>query len=316
MEKRNNLPITGIASFGKFPICTDLEELDADMAVLGVPYDLGVSFLSGSRLAPRALRETSTQYAPGPEGFYDLERDEVFLAEPWKIADAGDADIISGDIEGTFANIEAAVRKIIEKKAIPVVLGGDHSISIPVAKALDSVGGPITVVQFDAHLDWSDAPGGQRYGNGSPMRRMSEMEHIGKMAQIGLRGFGSSTRKDFDEAREYGSELIPAQEAHPLTAEEIVARIPEGENYYVTIDMDGFDISIAPGVGAPSPGGLTYMQVMDILYLLAKKGNIVAFDLVEVAPQYDPTNTTNRVAAMVILEFMGFIAKARAEQET
>ena len=314
MDKKNNLPITGIASFGKYPICTDFTELDADFAILGVPYDLGVSFLSGARLGPRALRETSTQYSPGPEGFYDLERDEVFLAEPVKIADIGDADIISGDIDKTFDNIEESVRKIVEMGAVPVILGGDHSISIPVARALDQVG-PVTVVQFDAHLDWSDAPGGQRYGNGSPMRRMSEMDHIGKMAQIGLRGFGSSTREDFDEARQYGSELIPAQEAHHMTAEEIAARIPEAENYYVTIDMDGFDISIAPGVGAPSPGGLGYMQVMDILYLLAKKGNIIAFDLVEVAPQYDPTNTTNRVAAMVILEFMGLIANARADRK-
>lgn len=314
MMGKVNLPITGICSFAKYPICTDLDQLEADMAILGVPYDLGVSFLTGTRLGPRRVREVSTHYARGDAGFYDPERDEVFLGAPWRIADCGDADIVHGDIHASFDNIEAAVRKIIERGATPVVIGGDHSISIPVARALDSFG-PVTVVQFDAHLDWSLAPGGQRFGNGSPMRRMSEMSHIQSMVQIGLRGLGSSRKEDFDDAKAYGSVLISAKEAKQLGVEGVMAKIPQAERYYVTIDIDAFDISLATGTGSPSPGGFAFDELNSMLEALAQKGEIVCFDFVEVAPQYDPAGATSRVAAMTILNFMGHILKRKEKAQ-
>jgi len=310
MNNKINLPITGICSFAKYPICDDVNNLNADIAILGVPYDTGVGFLSGAKFGPRRIREVSTHYARGDAGFYDPEKDTVYLGAPWKIVDCGDADVVTGDILASFDNIEWAVRSIIEKGAMPVVIGGDHSISIPVGRALNMYE-DVTVVQFDAHLDWSDAPGGQRFTNGSPMRRLSEMDHIGAMAQIGLRGLGSSRKVDFDSAREYGSVLIPASEVRRKTPEEIVAMIPEGKNYFVSIDIDSLDISQAPGVGSPSPGGLLYHELMPMLELLADRGNIVCFDLVEVAPQYDPAGITPRVAAMIALGFMGYILKSK-----
>ncbi len=312
MEKLN-LPITGICSFAKYPICTDLDALDADIAVLGVPYDLGVGFLSGTRLGPRRIREASTQYARGDAGFYDPEGEEQLLAAPVKIVDCGDADILHGDVEYSFRSIEWVVRKILKGGAIPAVIGGDHSITIPVARALESLGETITVVQFDAHLDWTDHVGPQRFGNGSPMRRLSEMPHIGEIVQIGLRGMGSSRKEDFDDARAYGALLITAKEVRRIGPEGVVAKIPGAKKYFVSIDIDGYDISIAPGVGSPSPGGLYYDEVLDMLAGLCKKGEIVGFDLVEVAPQYDPANVTCRVAALTILNFMGQIMKNRGK---
>lgn len=313
MKAKVNLPITGICSFAKYPIHTDLDTLEADMAVLGVPYDMGAPYLSGAKLGPRRIREISTHYGRGDAGFYDPERDEVFLAVPWRIRDCGDADMEPCDLAGSFENIEQAVRKIIERGAIPVVMGGDHSITIPVARALDCYE-DLVVVQFDAHLDWTMAAGRQRFSNGSPMRRMSEMKHIGKMAQIGIRGLGSSRKSDFDDARAYGSVIIPAKQANRMTADEIAAMIPDGKRYFVTIDVDGFDLSIAPGVGSPSPGGLGFDLVNDVLERITKKGEVVAFDFVEVAPQYDPTNITPRVAAMTMLGFMGHILKRKEEK--
>lgn len=313
MEKLN-LPITGICSFAKYPICTDLDALDADIAVLGVPYDLGVGFLSGTRLGPRRIREASTQYARGDVGFYDPEGEEQLLAAPVKIVDCGDADILHGDVEYSFNSVEWAVRKILKAGAIPAVIGGDHSITIPVARALESLGETITVVQFDAHLDWTDHVGPQRFGNGSPMRRLSEMPHIGEIVQIGLRGMGSSRKEDFDDARAYGALLITAKEVRRIGPEGVVAKIPKADRYFVSIDIDGYDISIAPGVGSPSPGGLYYDEVLDMLAGLCTKGEIVGFDLVEVAPQYDPANVTCRVAALTILNFMGQIMKNRGKE--
>ena len=312
--KKVNMPITGICTFAKYPICDDLEKLDADVAVLGVPYDTGVGFLSGCRFGPRRIREVSTHYGRGDAGFYDPERDEVFLGASVKIVDVGDADVIHGDIQGSFDAIEYAVSKIREKGAIPAIMGGDHSISIPIARGLKDEG-EVTVIQLDAHLDWSDAPGGQRFGNGSPMRRMSEMSHIKEMVQIGLRGLGSSRKEDFEAAKAYNSKLISAKEALQLDVEGILAQIPKADKYYVTIDIDCFDISLATGTGSPSPGGFSYDFLNDILIGIAEKGNVICFDLVEVAPQYDPTNATTRVAAMTMLNFMGHILKQKEKRE-
>jgi agmatinase len=171
------------------------------------------------------------------------------------------------------------------------------------------------VVQLDAHLDWSDAPGGQRWGNGSPMRRMSEMEHIKDMVQIGLRGLGSSRKEDFDAAKAYNSTLISAKEAVKMGVEGILAKVPKADKYYVTIDIDCFDISLATGTGSPSPGGFSYDFLNDILEGMAGKGEIVCFDLVEVAPQYDPSGGTPRVAAMTMLNFMGHILKHKVKRQ-
>jgi agmatinase len=309
MMKRLNQPITGICSFAKYPICDDFEKLDADIAVLGVPYDVGVGFLSGSRLGPRRIREVSTHYARGDAGFYDPENREQLLAAPVKIVDCGDADVLHGDIEYSFRSIEHDVRKILEKGSVPAIMGGDHSITIPVGRALESIGSKVTIIQFDAHLDWTDHVGPQRFGNGSPMRRLAEMDHIDKMAQIGLRGLGSSRREDFEDAMDYGSVLISSKEVHQLGPEGVLERIPKAEKYFVSIDIDGYDMSIAPGVGSPSPGGMYYDEVSDMLTGICRMGEIVGFDLVEVAPQYDPAGITSRLAAMTMLNMMAQIMK-------
>lgn len=308
-----NLPITGICSFGKYPICTDLDELDADIAVLGVPVDFAVGFMSGARLAPRRIREASTQYGRGQTGYYDFESGKQRLAAPLKIVDCGDVDVLHSDFNYTFSNATESVKKIIRKGAVPVIMGGDHSISIPVGKALEELGEEVCVIQFDAHLDWTDHVGPLKTGNGSPMRRMSEMDHIGPMAQIGLRGMGSSRKTDFEDARKYGSVLISAREAEEIGVEGVLAKIPKAKNYYLTIDIDGFDMSIAPGVASPLPGGLFYNQECDIIDGIAKMGKIVAADLVEVDPMFDPSGITLRLASLMM---MHVFAKIEEQKQT
>jgi agmatinase len=307
-KQKLNLPFTGICSFGKYPICTNLDELDADIAIIGVPYDMGAQWRSGTRFGPRSIREGSTLYSFGLNGSYDPERDQTFLAPPLKIVDCGDVDIVHGDLQQSFENIEEAVRKIISKGAFPVILGGDHSITIPVAQALDSLG-TLCAIQIDAHLDWADERSGQRYGHGSPMRRIAEMDHFNEMAQLGIRGIGSSIKGDFDDAREYGSVILSPKEIRKIGIEGVLSRIPKGGRYFLTIDVDGLDPSICPGTGTPSPGGFSYDEVNELLEAIANHGNVVAFDFVEVAPAYDPTGMTGQTAARLILDFMGFITK-------
>ena len=245
----------------------------------------------------------------GGAGFWDPERLEQYLADPVKIVDAGDVDIHPMDFQETFDNITECVRKIISKGAIPVMMGGDHAVTYPTARALDMYD-DLCVVQFDAHLDF----GLRRYTNGSPMRLISEMPHFTKMCQIGMRGLGSNTREDFLAAYDYGSVVIPARKALDLGSAEVIKMIPQAKNYFVTIDIDNYDMNTAPGVGSPSPGGLNYPFVTDVLEGIAKKGNVVAFDLVEVAPQYDPTGITARLGAMTMLAFMGYIMKEREKK--
>lgn len=314
MDSKLNIPITGICSFGKYPICHDLGELDADIAVIGVPYDLGTGFLSGSKFGPRRIREASVQYGRGEKGFYDIDNDEQLLAAPIKIVDCGDADVLHAAVEYSFDNIEKSVRQIIRRGAIPAIMGGDHSITIPVGRALSELGADICIVQFDAHLDWTDSVGPLRYGNGSPMRRLSELPYINKMVQIGLRGIGSSSRSDFDDARAFGSELITAKEVHRIGVSEVLKRIPKADKYFISFDIDAYDFSIASGVGSPAPGGLYYDEVMEMLDGICQLGDVVGFDLVEVAPQYDPCNITTRLAALTMLSLMGKIMKYRSKR--
>lgn len=308
-DKVHNLPITGIASFAKYPICTNLDELDADVCVMGIPYDQSTPYLTGSKFGPRRIREVSCHYGRGDAGFWDPERGEQYLAAPVKVVDGADVDVDPMNFMETFDRITATVRKIISRGALPVMMGGDHSVTYPIARAFDMYD-DLCIVQFDAHLDF----GKRKYTNGSPMRLISEMPHFKKMCQIGMRGLGSNTREDFEAAAAFGSVVIPARQALEMGAKEVLKRIPKAKNYYVTIDIDGYDMSTAPGVGSPSPGGLNYVFETDVLEGIAKMGNVVGFDLVEVAPQYDPSGITARLGAMTMLAFMGYIMKEREKK--
>ncbi|WP_338469726.1 agmatinase [Niallia sp. XMNu-256] len=305
-----NLPFVGISTFGKYPVCPDLEQLDADVAVIGVPNDMGTQWKSGARMGPRAIREGSTLYSFGLDGAYDIENDIMYLGPDWKVVDCGDVDMVHGDLMQCHENTEEAIRKIVSKGAMPVVLGGDHSITAAVGKGLEELG-PFHVIQIDAHLDWADHRSGQRYGHGSCIRRLSEMDHVQQIFQFGIRGISSSKKEDVVAAKEYGSTILSPRQMRKIGLEQLLEKIPAGEKYYVTIDIDGIDPSIAPGTGTPSPGGLLYDEVNELLEGIAKRGEVVAFDIVEVAPQYDPTGMTGQTAARISLDLLSYVLKQK-----
>src|SRR5699024_4376841 len=305
-----NLPFTGISTFGKYPICSDLDHLEADVGIIGIPNGMASQWKPGARMGPRGIREGSTLYSFGLDGAYDIENDITYLGPKWNIVDCGDVDIVHGDQNQSLENTEETVRKIAQKGTMPVILGGDHSITIGTGKALDVLG-PFHVIQIDAHLDWADHRSGQKYGHGSTLRRLSEMEHVENILQLGIRGISSSTKEDVDAAKSYGSRILSPRQIRKMNWEEIFRNIPENDRYYVTIDIDGIDPSIAPGTGTPSPGGFSYDEVSDIVEAIAKRGTVVGFDLVEVSPPYDPAGMTGQVAARIVLDFLSFILKKR-----
>ena len=308
---RLDLPFVGFCTFGKYPVCQDWDRIDADVAVLGAPYDFGTQWRPGARFGPRAIREASTLFAFGHADAYDHENDVVYLpADKTRIVDIGDADIVHTDTLASHANIEYGVRKILAAKAIPLVLGGDHSINIPCINAFEGEA-PIHLIQFDAHLDFVDERHGVRYGHGNPMRRAAEKPYVTGLTQLGIRNVSSTAREGYEDARRMGSEILSVRQIRRLGAEAVLARIPAGARYYVTIDIDGFDPSIAPGTGTPSHGGFTYYEVLELLEGIVARGTIVGLDLVEVAPEYDRTGSTAILAAQILLNCLGRVLHHR-----
>ncbi len=191
---RLNLPFVGLCSFGKYPYQPDWDAIDADFAILGAPFDLGTQFRAGARFGPRGIREASTLFSFGHAGAYDHEDDVTYLEnDRVRIVDIGDADIIHTDTVASHANIEAGVRAILAAGAVPVVLGGDHSVNIPCINAFDGEA-PFHLVQIDAHLDFVDERHGVRHGHGNPMRRAAEKPYVTGLSQIGIRNVSSTAR--------------------------------------------------------------------------------------------------------------------------
>ena len=303
---RLNLPFVGISTFGKRPYIADWDAIKADVAILGAPYDFGTQWRPGARFGPRAVREASTLFSFGHAGAYDHEDDATYLASDVQIVDIGDADIIHTKTEESHANIEFGVRKILDAGAIPLVIGGDHSINIPCINAFSDQD-PVHVIQIDAHLDFVDERHGVTAGHGNPMRRAIEKSWVSGMTQLGIRNVSSTAKEGYDDARARGSDILSVRQVRKLGLDAVLERIPLGARYYVTIDIDAFCPSIAPGTGTPSHGGFLYYDVLEILQGLAKRGQVAGIDLVEVAPAYDPTDSTQILAAQLLLNFIGFI---------
>jgi agmatinase len=309
---RLDLPFVGISTFGKSPISLDWDSIDADVAVMGAPYDFGTQWRSGARFGPRSIREASTLFSFGHAGAYDHEDDVTYLqSDRVRMVDIGDADIVHTDTVKSHANIEYGVRKMLQAGALPVVLGGDHSINIPCINAF-SDHGPVHVVQIDAHLDFVDERHGVRFGHGNPLRRAAEKSYVTGLTQIGIRNVSSTAREGYEDARRMGSDILSVRQFRKLGVETVLQRIPAGRRYYVTIDIDGFDPSIAPGTGTPSHGGFIYYEILELLAGLVKRGPVVGVDLVEVAPDYDHTGTTAILAAQLLLNFIGRIMHQRS----
>ena len=306
-EGRLNLPFVGICTFGKYPYVSDWDQINADVAVMGAPFDFGSQFRTGSRMGPRGIREASTLFSFGHAGAYDFEDDITDLpADSTRIVDIGDADIIHTDTTKSHSNIKFGVKKILAANAIPVVIGGDHSINIPCIDAFENEE-PIHLIQIDAHLDFVDERHGVKYGHGNPMRRASEKEYVSGMTQIGIRNVSSTAKEGYVDAREKGSKIYSVRHVRQMGLSKILNEIPKNKRYYLTIDIDAFDPSIASGTGTPSHGGFYYYEVLELIDGIIKQGSVVGLDLFEVAPDYDTTNSTSTLAAQLLMNTIGRI---------
>lgn len=310
-------PLTSVPTYRPtflgLPRCDDLASLDADIAILGVPWGVPASMATSrapSSEAPAAIREASLRYARYLD-HPDIDSGGPILGTPpIRVVDCGDVAMFPRDLVGNSARTTEVIRTILAAGVVPIVLGGDHSIPIPVMRGFDHLD-RMAFVQFDAHLDYRDEVNGEHEGLSSGTRRASELPFVGDIIQIGLRGIGSARQDDIDDARARGNRLILAQDIHVDGTRDAIGHVPDADAFYITFDMDVMDPSIAPGINSPAFGGLTYWQAVDLLEGVAARGTIVGFDINEIAPRHDVNNLTSLLAARLILSL---IAAMRGNQ--
>lgn len=279
------------------PLETDLGRLEADVAIVGIPH--GVPYPhSGSTSAcadaPAAIRARSQRLARF-RGHHDFDLDGPLLPldGPPRLVDCGDVPGSPDDPGGNGARAEAAIRAVLTRGAVPVVLGGDDSVPIPVLRAYADAG-PITVIQVDAHLDFRDEVAGVREGYSSPMRRAAEMAHVARIVQVGLRGVGSARSSDVAAARDAGNLLVTARELHERGVAWLLGEVASDASVFVAFDCDGLDPATFPAVSAPAPGGLTYDEAADLLAGIGARLAGAAFT--ELVAERDP----NGISALVV----------------
>lgn len=297
-------PYSGIATFGRVPFTTSANGLD--VAIVGVPYDGSVSYRSGTRFGPRAIREQSLLLW----GYNNAQQVAPF--KTLKIADLGDIDVIPPDIVATHQEIERAASVIVDTGAKLISLGGDHSISLPLLRAHAKKHGPMALVHFDAHPDtWTSEYPGQKYSHGTPFCRAIEEGLIDTKAylQIGIRG-PTNGPEDYQDAVGMGASMITFDEFQAkgmdAVTREIQVRVGS-RPAYVTLDIDAVDPAFAPGTGTPEVGGFTSYEMLKLVRSL-KGLNLVGFDLVEVSPPFDSSEITAILASNLVFEFLSLLA--------
>jgi guanidinobutyrase len=297
----NDMPrFAGPGSMFRLPQVADAAQLD--IGIVGVPLDIGTSNRPGARFGPRQIRAESVLVRP-----YGMATGAAPF-DSFQIGDLGDVALNTFNLGESISIIEHHFKKIVDKGAKTVSLGGDHTIALPILRAVAARHGPVALVHVDAHSDTNDAMFGERITHGTIFRRAIEegLVQPDRMVQIGLRATGYRA-DDFDWARQQGVQVVSVEECwHRSLAplmQQVRERIGSSVPTYLSFDIDGLDPSVAPGTGTPEPGGLSSAQGLEIIRGLFGT-NLVGADLVEVAPAYDTTGNTSLLAANLVFEML------------
>jgi len=298
----------GPATFARLPRIDEVGR--ADVAVLGVPFDSGVSYRPGARFGPGHIRESSRLLRP----YNPVLQVSPFASQ--QVADAGDVAVNPFSIEAAIAEIERAARSTLERAGSLLTLGGDHTIALPLLRAVAAAHGPVAVVHFDAHLDTWDTYFGAEYTHGTPFRRASEEGLLDRerCLHVGIRG-SLYTADDLPQDADLGFAVVPAAELDDLRTTGLVERIRSRVGdapVYVSVDIDVLDPAHAPGTGTPEAGGMSSRELLAALRSFAEL-RLVGADIVEVAPAYDHAQITGIAAAHVGYELVSALARRKAE---
>jgi agmatinase len=299
---------SGIRTFMRLPVAADPGEAEAEVAIMGIPFDTAASFRTGARFGPSAIRDISVLLRPSNQ-FHRINALEYL-----RVLDGGDVQVVPGDIARTYENIEQRWSGCVAAGAIPIGLGGDHSVTLGELRALARRHGPVALVQFDSHSDTWDNYWGVRYTHGTGFRRACEegLLDTAHSIQVGLRG-SEYAPGDLDETRRLGFEVLLAQDLLTMSPEDVASMVRRRvgpHRAFLSFDIDFFDPAFAPGTGTPEAGGPTSAFGLQAVRHLAGVP-FVGFDVVEVLPAHDPTAITALLAATLVFEFLALVAVAR-----
>jgi len=295
--------------FFDLPLLPDGPETDLDIAIIAAPaatpYASVGNYCAG---APDAIR--SAFGWPGVLGHHDFDIDGYLLPQAIKAADLGNLEYSESDFAFNREQIKNQVEQILAQNAVPLVLGGDDSVPIPVLQAYREHG-PLTILQLDAHIDWRDDVAGESMGLSSNMRRASEMDWVENIIQVGARGIGSARPQDRQDALDWGVHFYPMREIVANGLHAVIDSIPAGANLYIALDIDVMDPAVVPAVIGPAPGGFDYWQMLEILQAAAARARIVGFNLVELMPGADIGGRGALVAARIVAMMLGLVARQK-----
>ncbi|MDH3535542.1 MAG: arginase family protein [Gammaproteobacteria bacterium] len=297
--------------FFDLPLATPGDTGDADIVIIGAPAATPYASVGNyCATAPDAVRGAFGW--PGVLAHHDFDIDGHLLPDAITALDWGNLDYSETDFAANRKSITRHVGKALAGGAIPIVIGGDDSVPIPVLEAYREHG-PLTILQLDAHIDWRDEVGGETLGLSSNMRRASEMGWIENIIQVGARGIGSARPRDRQDALDWGVQLFPMRELVRNGVDAIVATVPEGASLYIALDIDVMDPAVVPAVIGPAPGGLSYWQLLEIIEAASRRARIAGFSLVELMPGADLGGRGALVAARIIAMAMSLIARQRVQ---
>ena len=306
----------GLATFAHRPFLTDPEQLDSwqpDVAIVGAPFDLATTNRPGARFGPRAIRSLAYE-----AGTYHLDLG-IEIYDYLEVIDYGDAHCPHGQTEASHANIRKRVYEIASRGIVPIILGGDHSITWPAATAVADVHGygNVGIVHFDAHADTADIIDGNLASHGTPMRRLIESGAVpgDRFVQVGLRGYWPPAEV-FAWMKEQGMVWHTKQEIwdrgfKEVMADAIAEALSKADKLYISLDVDSLDPAFAPGTGTPEPGGMAPVDLLRMVRQLALDHEVVGMDVVEVAPAYDVSDLTVNVAQRMVKEALAGMAERR-----
>lgn len=292
-----------LKSFLDLPVISDWAQLTHQAVVFGAPFGKPYKtdqFPNNQSTAPDRLRDASPRILVDPEAV-DSDLSSGSTLASISVADGGDIPLNNNDIDQHYAEIESAVRYLIEKGIFPVSIGGDDGITNPVLRGLDSLN-DLTIIQIDAHMDWKNERYGEKDGYSSPMRRASEMAHVSAIHQVGIRSYGSATEEDINDAKNWGVQIYLAKDIHEKGINWFLSSLPNSGKFFITLDVDGLDPSILPGTVALSPGGLDWRQTVACFEGISKKGKIIGLNIVELAPKNDINQISLIVVGRLILK--------------
>tara|TARA_B100001123_G_C15253139_1_gene1003556 strand:- start:315 stop:1268 length:954 start_codon:yes stop_codon:yes gene_type:complete len=297
-------------TFLGLPLCKDLEKIDASSAFIGVPCATPYKAVGPyAKNGPSSIRNAVASINANIDRHnFDIDG-PIFPKGTKRAVDCGDIPWDKNNFEKNRLIIKNTVSKIIKNGVVPILVGGDDSVPIPMIEAMGSVGDNFTILQIDAHIDWREIHMNERYGLSSTMRRASEMKHIKKIIQVGARGIGSGHPNDYRDALDWGVKFYTAEKVHAMGTDKVIENIESGSYVIVCIDIDSMDPSIAPNVIGRSPGGLTYFQVLSLIKGVAKKANITAIDFVEIMPEVDVDGIGGLTVSRLVATTMGILAR-------